>query len=112
MITSTCFLPPLIMQSFNSTLLSTPFPGDNLQRLWRIYLYINKKLMQKSHHDPIWKKKCEQLEKEFLELYERTKTKEENIETKTKNKTKEPFYFIEIPNRSHQNIFEGLRYKN
>jgi hypothetical protein len=103
--------PPMITQHFSSSLLSIPIPGDNLERLWRIYSYIKKKLIHKSFHDTIWKQECNQLEQEFLELYERTQIKEKDTKTKTKNKTKEPFYRFKITNRSHENIFDGLRYK-
>jgi hypothetical protein len=112
-IKTTCVIPPPIIEYFSHALLSMPAKlCDDSESLWRIYTYIKIKLMHKANYRPEWKAKCERLEQEFLKLYERAKTKEKNIKAETGYKTKEPFYRIDVSNRSNQNVFEGLRYKS
>ncbi len=104
-------LPPLIQEHFSADLLSIPVKlRDSTETLWKMYVYIKTKLMHKANYNPFWKAKCERLEKEFLELYEQAKAKEKDIKAKTGNEAKEPFYYIGITDRRHENIFKGLRY--
>lgn len=106
-------VPPKIIQYFNSLLLSTPAKlRDDSQTLWMVYTYIKNKIMKKSKHDPKWVAKCQKLEQEFLELYERAKAKEKDAEGKTKNKTQEPFYRIISFDRGNRDVFKGLRRKS
>ncbi len=66
--------------------------------------------MKKAYHDPIRRDKCVKLQKEFLELYERAKIKEKDVEGKAKNKTQGPLYCIIFPDKRDENIFRGFRY--
>jgi hypothetical protein len=106
-------LPPEIKQYFDHYLLVKPGNlRDNTVILWCLYYYIKNRLMKKAHHDPRWLAKCEKLEKEFLDLYERAIVKEENTKEKNENKTKEPFYRIAGFDRSNETIFKRLRFKS
>lgn len=104
-------LPPEVRQHFDALLLSTPLPEfrDNLKLIWRMYLFIKQKLMKKANYNENTKKRAERLEQEFLELYERAKTKEEKLGEKAENEAKGLFYHINLPNRGFENIFWGLR---
>ena len=75
----------------------------------RIYLYIEKRLLPKARNQPKKRQKCEELKREFMELYERAKKKEENPETEKKNQTKRPFYRIKCPDGRSKTIFDRLR---
>lgn len=100
-------MPPMIMQSFDRQLLSRPCKlNDNGSNLDRVYQYIKRKIDKK----PIGNKVYE-LEEEFLEIYERIKAKEKDIEGKTGYKVQRPFYRFEKSNRKGQDVFERLRHK-
>ncbi len=103
-------MPPQIVQQFSSALLSNPMKfNDDLDLFARIHFYINNKLMKKAKYNAIWEERCDKLEKEFLELYERAKVKEKESKKAYKNKTQEPFYRISFDNKSDENIFAGFR---
>ena len=78
--------PPQVKQFYDSTLLSKPTSKfyDESELLWRVYTYIKLKLSKKSKYHPNSEIKYNQLEREFLELYERAKTKEKDA-TRAKN---------------------------
>jgi len=102
-------IPPKILEYYSHILLNNPIKfRDDLEKIWNMYLYVKKILYKKVKN----KIKLEELDKEFLEIYERAKKKEKDINTKTENKTKMPFYFITMPNKGDQNIFDRLRYKH
>ena len=84
--------------------------GDNCERLWKIYLYIMKKLHKKCYHDVNTIIRCNKLESEFLELYERAKAKEKVVKEEKRNKTQEPFYYIRCASRRNQRVFERLKF--
>lgn len=106
-------LPPEIQQSFNSELLRTPCEfGDNLKRLMEIYIYIQMKLLKKAKYNPRWMEKCLKLQEEFIELYGRIQEKKKDTEGKAKNKTQEPFYYINGLDKGCQKIFDRLRNKS
>lgn len=93
-------------------LLTPPvFFGDNLEKFNSIYKYI-KSLSEKYRKYPEIYSKWEKLEKEYLDLYERTKAKEKNLQEKTENRPKKPFYFTRMPNRRCKRIFSRLRHKS
>lgn len=104
-------LPPQVKQFYDSILLSKPTSKfyDDSELLWRVYTYIKLKLSKKSKYHPNSEIKYNQLEKEFLELYERAKTKEKDYERETGNQGQKFFYYIIITDRSHSKIFERLR---
>jgi hypothetical protein len=66
--------------------------------------------MKKCAKYPEWKRECEQLEKQFLELYERALAKEKDLEAEEGYKTQEPFYYIRLPDKCSDEILTGLRY--
>ena len=107
-------MSPEILQHFNSALLSTPATfGDNLKVLWQVYEYIHENISYKalkSNYDP-WKEKIESLEKQFLELYERQKVKEEKLKEEAKYKDDFPFYYIRLPHKGDEKLFSRLRWK-
>jgi hypothetical protein len=111
MLFTTTTIPPQIHQYFTEKMLSLPTPKmrDDSATLRRVYFWIKTKLMKKCVKYPEWKKECEQLEKQFVELYERTLAKEKELETEKGHKTQEPFYWITVANRSNQAIFRGLQ---
>lgn len=108
----TSIIPPQVVQHFSNILLSVPITkfGDDSERLKRIYLYIKYKLSKKCK-DEIRKNKFKILEDQYLELYERAKAKEKELEEKNKNLLKEPFYYIEISDLRYKKIYRRLRYR-
>ena len=108
MITTTAVHPPAIKQMFSSDLLCQPAKlHDDETTLWKIYEKIQKMLAKRSEQINV---KCRKLESQFLELYERIKAKKAAVGSSAKNKTKEPLYRIECPNKSDRAIFTGLRH--
>ena len=104
--------PPEIIGFFDRALLMHPLKlGDDLEVIWQVWEYIEEKLIKKADRYPKKKERFERLKKEFLEIYERTKKKEEDPQAKTGNKTKRPMYYIRIPNKGASNVWRGLRSK-
>ena len=107
MITTITNIPPLILQYYDRKLLS--YPGklsDDSSKLDHVYQYIKYKIDKKPVGNKVY-----QLEQEYLELYERIKAKEKDIEGKTEYHTQRPFYYFGRSNRKGQDIFKRLRYK-
>lgn len=112
-VTTTCSIPPPILQCFNACLLSTPAPllRESSKDLWRVYQYIVNKLQKKCKNLPKKKALFEQLQREFLELYERIKEKEKDLKTDTKHPTQRYFYHFSSPNRNDEKVFRGLMFR-
>jgi hypothetical protein len=107
---TTVVLPPQIQTYFDKTLLSIPMKfGDDLERIHNIFCYI-KQVAEKYRNYPKEYARWKLLEKEYMDLYERTKTKEKNQEAKAKNRTKGPFYFIRMSNKRFDRLFSRLRF--
>lgn len=105
-------LPPQIVQRFSEILLCTPCKLHHDESdLWKIWIYIEKKLWHKLEKTPSRKLECEQLKNQFLDTYERIKTKKENGQAKEKNKTEECLYWINCSSRRNDEIFTRLRYR-
>jgi len=104
----------LIIQNFNSLLLHRTFPDlyDDSERLWKMYLWINNKLKKKCIKDPIRLEKYLKLEKEFLELYGRAKTKEEEFEEEDKRTRFSPFYGFKGNNKRHPKLLDRIKQKS
>lgn len=87
---------PSICQQFDSLLLSYPYSKckDSSEDLWRIYQYLKKRTDWKVRNLPEKKKKCENILREFLEIYEQIQKKEKELEGKTEHHTQRPFYFF------------------
>ena len=102
-------IPPSISQYFDSALLSHPITiGDNLSNLHKIFVEIQQLAIRYMKYPERWKE-WKKVEKKFMVLYGRTKKKEEDAKTKTRNKTQEPFYFIRLPDRSLASLWSRLR---
>lgn len=112
-ITTSTTLPPFILQKFSRSLLSIPCPKfrDHPETLICIYRYIEKKLRKKTLKNEKRNNKYIGLSIEFMELYERAKAKEKELEKETKHITQQPFYFFGGPDKRYQNIFKRLRFK-
>lgn len=110
---TTRVIPPNIMQKFSSDLLALPMPKfrNTKEDLWMIYIHIVKKLIVKSRYNARWHEKCMQLEQEFLEIYERIKKKEEDLEREKKDTAKKPFYYITMPSKGQSDLFRRLGYR-
>lgn len=111
MIKTITVMPKPIHAYFDKNLLSMRVNlGDTLENLHKIYLGIkidSEKFRKYPQHYATWLA----LEKEYLELYVRTKAKEKIKGKQAQNKTKEPFYFIKMSNKSDENFFRRLRFK-
>ena len=113
MITTAC-LPPPILQYFDRLLLSRPMPKfcDDSETLWKFYEYISFNLVRKAKKSTPKRDKCETLINEFLGLYERIKTKEKELETKTGYAGKGPFYYFDAPRQNGREVFKRLRQRS
>lgn len=101
-----------MLQNFNPSLLNNSFDiRFNSIKLLYLYEKYLRKLQRKSHHSDARRKKCELLEQEFLQLYERIKVKEEELKEKTKHITKEPFYNIKYSDYRSKKLYERFRFR-
>jgi hypothetical protein len=108
--TKSC-IPSDILQSYDKKLLSYPAVKfyDDSARLWSWYQWIKRKLQRKTVKDSIRNRKFLELEKQFLELYERTVAKEKDIEKKTGEQAVRAFRYFEYPLKNDRKIFERFR---
>ena len=114
-ITNINTLSPLIRQSFNAALLSTPMIlfRENSQVLLKIWNIIKKKIVKRisyrisdAEFDHLIK-----LEKEFKEKYEWITKKEEELKAETRHRTQKLFYYFTMPSKSDGLIYQRLKYK-
>jgi hypothetical protein len=110
-LTTVSTLPPDLRQYFDRALLQRPLPGDKDTDLWDIWKYIEAKVWKKLEKTPGKKKICEELKRQFMELYEQIKTQKENPKTETKNKAEMPMYYIGFARRSSRRLFGRLKYR-
>lgn len=102
--------PPVIKTYFDKDLLSIKIKlGDDLEKLHKIYHYIRAEAKKYKRY-PAEYQRWQKLEKEYLDLYERTKIKEEKQEAKAKNRTKELFYYVKMPDKRSEGLFFRLRF--
>lgn len=102
-------LPPNIRKYFDKNLLMNKLNlGDDLLKIYQIYKYISLEA-EKYYKFPIEYERWINLQNEFLRLYESTLAKEKKQGTEAKNRTKEPLYFIRMPNKRLERIFFRLR---
>lgn len=106
-------LCPAIIGNFDKLLLSTPIPhfSDSCIDLFEMYEWITKKLKKKICKDPERLKKYIQLEKEFMDIYERAKVKEEKLEEEKVHFTQKPFYRFRCSEKDVQLLFDRFRIK-
>lgn len=105
MIETTISLPPPILQYLSKTLLYIPTAKfcDDCETLDKIYTWLKKELGYK------FNSKCFELEKEFLELYGRTITKEKELKEKTGRPIFRPLYYFKGPNRNYKTVLGRVR---
>jgi len=84
---------------------------DDCETFGKIYLHIKFKLIPKAEGNPKKLELVTKLQKQFLELYERAKTKEKDIKEAAGESYNQSFYRIGIPHKGHRNIFDGLRFR-
>jgi hypothetical protein len=101
----------MILQQFNSDLLSLPSPklrdwSDSFEYMWKEVL----KLWKKLEENPQKKLRCELLKAEILELYERVKVKEKEREGQTDHKTQGFGYFVAIPKGLAEDVHVRLKF--
>ena len=103
-----CTLPPIIRQFFNKILLTCPCPElrDNLDKLWRMWLYIESTI--RPNIIPSHREKFEALKNQFMDLYVRTLAKEKELKEETEAKAKEFLYHITMPDKRSGDIFFRL----
>jgi hypothetical protein len=103
--TTTAVIPPEILQSFNSKLLSMPMPEfkDSPRKLARILEFINKKLRKKA----IYGDRMEKYEKEYQEInWMLTQLQEkENSLPEKKSTAQQSFYWISFAKKSDRELF-------
>ena len=106
-------LAPEIIQYFNIKLLSRPAVKfcDDAERLWWIYEWIEKKLSKKAMKHEGTRLKYERLKKQFLELYERAKTKEDELEKSGKKQDFFAYIYIGDADRRHRELFKRIKWK-
>jgi hypothetical protein len=107
--------PPPIIQSFNSDLLSTPMIKfrDDADMVLPLAQFLEKKIKSRKHRKFLQTiQRLEKKHQNFMELYERAKTKERDIEKEVFIKAKSVFYRIRLHNQSDESIFRRLRQKN
>lgn len=109
--TLTYILLPEIISYFDSALLSKPMPKfcDDSETILKIYEWLQRKYLPKCKNMPERLEKFYKLEREFLELYERAKKKEEDLKAKTGDTSKEPFSYIYLSDRRHQRVFSHAK---
>ncbi len=107
------FMPPQIIQHFDSKLLSFPAPKfkDDAETLWKIYLYLKEAIFKKAQNTPRRQEKLLILENKFLEVYGIAQAKEKDIEAKTGEPAKKSFYFIGNIDTKNEKIFSRIRYR-
>ena len=109
MITVTTSLPAPILQSFNRMLLSTPMFKHDAEYLGQIAealeMVINSNKFKKF---PSTVEKLKKKYEKFMEIYERTKAEERNMQEKTGRKAHVPFYRIELSNPNDRKISDRL----
>ena len=105
-------IPPEIITYYDKLLLFLPFPpiGDSLVKFKGMFEYILE-VAEKLKKFPVEYMRFKKLTLEYFDLYERIKTKEENQGATSRNRTKEPFYFVRIASRRHERILTRLRFR-
>ena len=107
----TNIIPP-IMQTFNPHLLSTPYFKFDAEYLHKIAQYLQKRIQNPKYRKfPTTLKDLEKQHKIFMDLYERAKIQEREIEEERFVKAKMPFYRTRLPKQNDGAIFRRLENK-
>lgn len=106
----TSIFGPDINHHFNKNLLSVPTPKccDDSETLWKIYTYIKLKLIPRAKNERQLSKVLD-IEKLFLELYERIQKEEEKLKAETGTANKGPFYYFNHPVGHRRRIYDRLK---
>lgn len=109
MITGTTSFPPPIIKSFNRMLLSTHIFKHDAEYLGQIAealeMAINSNKFKKF---PSTVEKLKKKYEKFMEIYERTKVEERNMQEKKGSKAHAPFYRIKLSNPNDRKISDRL----
>ena len=99
------------IERFNPNLLSTPAPkfGDDCETLAQVYNRIVDKFHGEDLKNENRVKKLSALKKQFLEIYERAKAKETELEGKTEHVIQGFMYFFATSGRGCDPLFRRLR---
>ncbi len=105
-------LTPLILQHFNSKLLSFPAPKlrDSTDCI-RAMLKQVEKMWYKIENNPHRLARCEALKQDILQLYERAKIKEKEREAETDHKTQELGYHVACDEALDRDVYWRLRFR-
>ena len=96
---------------YDYRLLKHPFKfGDDSKDLKQIADYLLDKKWHKLDKCPAKKKQCEELLKEFQEIYGQVKAQKNSKATKG-NKTERFNYYIDFAKQSDSDLFSRLKYK-
>jgi len=100
-----------IPQMYNPNLLSTPCPKfrDDCETLAQVYNRIVDKFHGEDLKNENRAKKLAALQKKFLEIYERAKAKETDLEGKAEHVTQGFMYFFAMSGRGLDRLFRRLR---
>lgn len=102
----------ILKMNFSKDLLSKTIKyWDDSSDLDRVYKNIKKYLEKKCQKDPRRKEKFDVLEKQYLEIYERIKAKEEKLKEEKGVNFQRSFYSIALSNRAFSKVFRRLRFK-
>jgi hypothetical protein len=110
-IITTTVLPPPIAQYFSVDLLKKPtqkFNQDSSE-LKAMFEFVIKKYGHKADYHPARLERLKKLQQEFMELYERSAKKEEELKAKTKNAVPGYFYFVRLDDKRDAKILFRLR---
>jgi len=107
--TTTHFPPLPILMQYDSNLLSAPIFSFDADYFRKIAEWIEKKVHSAEYRKfPNTIQKLKQQQQQFMELYERAKTKEGENKNKTNIKANAPFYRPRLANINDQRSFEKL----
>lgn len=113
MTVTTLAIPYDIICYYDKLLLNRGPPKlcEDLENLYKIYNYIERKLSKKALYNSKRAEKYNKLKQELLEIYERIKTKEEEFKAKTGDSFQRPFDYFKGPKRNGKRVFKKIRFK-
>jgi hypothetical protein len=100
---------PHIPMKFDRNLLSTPIWRYDAEKIHQLSAMLLKNILgAEFKRFPSTIKKLQQQQQQFMELYERAKTKEREGEEEKTNKTHTPFYRTRLASKADRAIHERL----
>ena len=106
-------LPPPLVQHLSEQILKIPMPKfyEDSTTLWSIYQYIKINLQKKTYYHENSDKKFLELERIFLDLYDKILQKEKDIEAKTGMPAQRTFNYFDYPDKYRRKLFRRLEHK-